>query len=137
MARECSNGPERPGLYINILGFFGSSESSLQDMITVDGTSIWAGAGVHLTSNATRVAAMKLMADLASGGNADEPAGKRARLESVIPTPAATSAQKTKAQTAVPPPPKPVLPLLCQAASQEDNSEADKVSLVTEEERRA
>jgi hypothetical protein len=51
--------------------------------------SIWAGDGVHLTSNAARVAAMKLMADLASGGDASEPASKRAQLESVIPIPAA------------------------------------------------
>jgi hypothetical protein len=47
---------------LNILEFFGPLESPLQDLTTVDGTSIWAGDGVHLTSNATRVAAAKLMA---------------------------------------------------------------------------
>jgi hypothetical protein len=49
---------------INLLSFFGSGESPPQDLTTVDGTSIWAGDGVHLTSNASRVAARKLMADL-------------------------------------------------------------------------
>jgi hypothetical protein len=53
---------------LNILSFFGSCESPPQDLTTVDGTSIWAGDGVHLTSNASRVAARKLMADLARGG---------------------------------------------------------------------
>ncbi|MFN9906749.1 MAG: hypothetical protein ACK56F_11605, partial [bacterium] len=52
--------------------------------VTVDGTSIWAGDGVHLTSNATRVSAMKMMAYVI-GGETAEPANKRARLESVIP----------------------------------------------------
>jgi hypothetical protein len=50
----------------------------------VDGASIWASDGVHLTSNATRVAAMKMMAYVI-GGETAEPANKRARLESVIP----------------------------------------------------
>jgi hypothetical protein len=54
----------------------------------VDGTSIWAGDGVHLTSNASRVAARKLMADLARGGEEGEPANKRTRLESIVPAPA-------------------------------------------------
>jgi hypothetical protein len=36
----------------------------------VDGTGICASDGVHLTSNATRVVARKLMADLANGGSA-------------------------------------------------------------------
>jgi hypothetical protein len=49
---------------LNILSFFGSCESPPQDLTTVDGTSIWAGDGVHLTSNASRVNARKLMADL-------------------------------------------------------------------------
>jgi hypothetical protein len=53
---------------LNILDFFGSSESSLQEVTTVDGASIWAGDGVHLTSNAIRVAAMKLMQNLANSG---------------------------------------------------------------------
>ncbi len=80
---------------------------------TVDGTSIWAGDGVHLTSTATRVAAMKLMADLASGGAAGgELASKRARLESVITAPAAPWAQKAEPQMAGPPSPKPVPPPL-------------------------
>ncbi len=53
---------------INILDFFGSSESSLQDVTTVDRASIWAGDGVHLAHNAIRVAAMKLMQNIANGG---------------------------------------------------------------------
>jgi hypothetical protein len=61
---------------------------SPQDLTTVEGASIWAGDGVHLTSNAGRVAARKLMADLARGGEEGEPAAKRSRLESVVPTPA-------------------------------------------------
>jgi hypothetical protein len=62
---------------LNILEFFGSLESPLQELTTVDGTSIWAG--VHLTSNATRVAAMKLMA-CTGGGETAEPANKRAGI---------------------------------------------------------
>ena len=54
----------------------------------MDGASIWAGDGIHLTSNASRVAARKLMADLAHGGLDDEPAANRTRLDSVIPVPA-------------------------------------------------
>jgi hypothetical protein len=72
---------------INLLSFFGSCESPPQDLTTVDGTSIWAGDGVHLTSNASRVAARKLMADLVRGGEEGE-ANKRTRLESVVPAPA-------------------------------------------------
>jgi hypothetical protein len=68
---------------LNVLEFFGPLESPLQDLTTVDGASIWAGDGVHLTSNATRVAAMKMMAYVI-GGETAEPANKRARLESVI-----------------------------------------------------
>jgi hypothetical protein len=41
---------------LNILSFFGSCESLPQDLTTVDGASIWAGDGIHLTSNASRVA---------------------------------------------------------------------------------
>ncbi len=37
---------------LNVLEFFGPLESNLQELTTVDGTSIWAGDGVHLTSNA-------------------------------------------------------------------------------------
>jgi hypothetical protein len=70
---------------LNILSFFGSCESLPQDLTTVDGASIWAGDGVHLTSNACRVAARKLMADLAAGGEEGEPANKRSRLESIVP----------------------------------------------------
>jgi hypothetical protein len=71
---------------LNILSFFGSCESPPQDLTTVDGASIWAGDGVHLTSNASRVAARKLMVDLARGGEEGEPATKRTRLESIVPT---------------------------------------------------
>jgi hypothetical protein len=39
---------------INILSFFGSCESLPQDLTPVDGASIWAGDGIHLTSNASR-----------------------------------------------------------------------------------
>jgi hypothetical protein len=104
---------ERTGLarIINLLSFFGSGESPPQDLTTVDGTSIWAGDGVHLTSNASRVAARKLMADLASGGEEGEPVNKRARLESVVPSPA--PAKKKNVAAGQPPtsPPRPVPPL--------------------------
>ncbi len=73
---------------LNILSFFGSCEFPPQDLTTVDGTSIWAGDGVHLMSNASRVTARKLMADLARGGDEGEPENKRTRLESIVPTPA-------------------------------------------------
>jgi hypothetical protein len=103
---------ERTGLarIINLQSFFGSGESSPQDLTTVDGTSIWAGDGVHLTSNASRVAPRKLMADLASGGEEGKPVNKRARLESVVPSPA--PAKKKNAAMGQPPtsPPKPVPP---------------------------
>jgi hypothetical protein len=36
---------------LNILEFFGPLESPLQELATIDETSIWAGDGVHLTSN--------------------------------------------------------------------------------------
>jgi hypothetical protein len=93
--------------FLNILSFFGSCESPPQDLTTVDGTSIWAGDGVHLTSNASRVAARKLMADLARGGEEGEPATKRTRLESVVPAPA--PAKKKVAAMGQPPssPPRP------------------------------
>jgi hypothetical protein len=76
----------------------------------VDGTSIWAGDGVHLTSNASRVAARKLMADLVRGGEEGEPANKRTRLESIVPAPA--PAKKKGAAVGQPPtlPPRPVPP---------------------------
>ncbi len=102
--------PERLGYFINIFSFFGSCESPPQDLTTVDGTSIWAGDGVHLTSNASRVAARKLMADLARGGKEGEPAHKRTRLESIVPAPA--PAKKKGAAAGQPPtsPPRPVPP---------------------------
>ncbi len=68
---------------LNILEFFGPLESPLQEITTVDRTSIWAGDRVQLTSNATRVAAMKLMVYIASGGGGGgggEPASKRGSL---------------------------------------------------------
>jgi hypothetical protein len=91
-----------------MLGFFGLLESSLQDLTTVDGASIWADDGVHLTSNASRVAAQKLMLHIATEGTGGEPANKRARLESVSPTQAAPNPPKQN----MPPTPKPVPPPL-------------------------
>jgi hypothetical protein len=77
----------------------------------VDGASIWACNGVHLTSNASRVTARKLMADLANGGQGGELMNKRAQLESVIPTPvAAGKKEPTKSQP--PPVPRPWPPPL-------------------------
>ncbi len=96
---------------LNVLEFFGPLESPLQDLTTVDGASIWAGDGMHLTSNASRVAAMKMMAYI-NGGETAEPANKRARLESVIPVRAATAKATKPAQPAPVPPPKPVPPPL-------------------------
>jgi hypothetical protein len=58
---------------LNILEFFGPLESPLQELTTVDGTSIWAGNGVHLTSNATRVAAMKMMACIIAARRPSQP----------------------------------------------------------------
>jgi hypothetical protein len=97
---------------INILEFFGPLESPLQELATVDGTSIWAGDGVHLTSNATRVAATRLMKIIVGGSETQEPATKRARLESVIPVRASPSPAAKAAQPAPPPAPKPVPPPL-------------------------
>jgi hypothetical protein len=94
---------------INILSFFGPFESFLQELTTVDGASIWAGDRVHLTSNASKVVARKLMADLANGGQGSEPFNKGARLESVIPTPVA--AGKKELAKSQPLPPSPVLRL--------------------------
>ncbi len=96
---------------LNILEFFGTLESPLQELTTVDGTSIWAGDGVHLPSNATRVAAMKMMACII-GGETAEPANKRARLESVIPVRSIPLPAVKPVQPAPPPPPKPVPPPL-------------------------
>ncbi len=97
---------------INLLSFFGSGESPPQDLTTVDGTSIWAGDGVHLTSNASRVAARKLMANLVSGGEDSEPANKRARLESVVPAPAPVKKKAAAMGQPLTSPPRPVPPLL-------------------------
>jgi hypothetical protein len=95
---------------INLLSFFGSCESPPQDLTTVDGTSIWAGNGVHLTSNASRVAARKLMADLVRGGEEGEPASKRTRLESVVPAPAPAKKKVAAAGQLPTSPPRPVPP---------------------------
>jgi hypothetical protein len=104
---------------LNVLEFFGPLESPLQELTTVDGTSTWAGNGVHLTSNATRVAAMKMMAYII-GGKTPEPANKSGRLELVIPvrsTPPPTAKPvppptAKPVQPAPPPPPEPVPPPL-------------------------
>ncbi len=72
---------------IDITECFGQHESSLQNLATVDGASIWAGDRIHLTSNATLVAARRLMEMVEGGAGAEEPVSKRARLESVIPAP--------------------------------------------------
>jgi hypothetical protein len=97
---------------LNMIEFFGPLESPLQELSTVDGTSIWAGDGVHLTSNATRVAATKLMKTINGGSEPQEPATKRARLESVIPVRASPSTATKAAPPAPPPAPKPVPPPL-------------------------
>ncbi len=96
---------------LNVLEFFGPLESPLQELTTVDGTSIWPGDGVHLTSNATRVTARKMMAYVI-GGETAEPASKRAGLESVIPVRSSAPVGAKPAQPAPPPPPKPVPPPL-------------------------
>jgi hypothetical protein len=97
---------------INILSFFGSCESFPQDLTTVDGASIWAGDGIHLTSNASRVAARMLMADLSHGGQEGEPAAKRTRLESVVPIPAPAKKKEAAKSNPTPPPPRPCPPPL-------------------------
>jgi hypothetical protein len=84
----------------------------LQELTTVDGMSIWAGDGVNLTSNANRVAALKLMQHIAMEGAGGEPANKRARLESVILTQAAPKPPKPNIPPPPPPTPKPVPPPL-------------------------
>ncbi len=95
---------------VNLLSFFGSGESLPQDLTTVDGASIWAGNGVHLTSNASRVAARKLMADLVNGGKDGEPENKRARLESVVPAPAPAKKKNAAKGQPLTSPPRPVPP---------------------------
>jgi hypothetical protein len=107
---------------LNVLEFFGPLESTLQELTTVDGTSIWAGDGVHLTSNTTRVAARKMMAYVI-GGETAEPASKRARLESVIPVRSTAPLAAKPAQPAPPPPPKPVPPRSgCPASCQQTSA---------------
>jgi hypothetical protein len=95
---------------INLLSFFGSGESLPQDLTTVDGASIWAGDRVHLTSNTSRVAARKLMADLVNGGEDGEPENKRARLESVVPAPAPAKKKAAAKGQPLTSPPRPVPP---------------------------
>jgi hypothetical protein len=52
------------------------------------------------------------MAALSSGGQGDEPANKRARLESVIPAPVAAGKKETAKNQQSTPPPKPCPPPL-------------------------
>jgi uncharacterized membrane protein YgcG len=84
----------------------------LQELTTPDGTSVWAGDGVHLTSPAYRVAARLLAAELERSvlGETGEPATKRPRLESVVLAPAPPPAKP--AFKAPPPMPKLVAPPL-------------------------
>jgi hypothetical protein len=109
---EAASMGERTGLarIIKLLNFFGSGESPPQDLTTVDRTSIWAGDGVQLTSNASRVAARKLMADLANGGEEGEPVNKKARLESVVPAPAPAKKKNAAMGQPTTSPPRPVPP---------------------------
>ncbi len=87
-------------------------ETPPQDLTTPDGTSVWAGDGVHLTSPAYRVAARLLTAELerSASGEMGEPATKRPRLESVVPAAAPPPAKPVF--KAPPPTPKPVAPPL-------------------------
>jgi len=102
----------REAKVIDLCKLFGSAETPLQELTTPDGTSVWAGDGVHLTSPAYRVAARLLAAELerAAMGEAGEPASKRQRLESVVPAPAPPPVRP--AAKAPPPKPKPVAPPL-------------------------
>jgi hypothetical protein len=97
---------------IDLCKLFGSAETPLQELTTPDGTSVWAGDGVHLTSPAYSVAARLLAAELerSAMGEAGEPATKRQRLESVVPA-SAPPPVKPAAKT-VPAAPKPVAPPL-------------------------
>ena len=90
---------------IDLCKLFGSAETPFQELTTPDGTSVWAGDGVHLTSPAYRVAARLLIAELerSDKGEAGEPATKRQRLESVVPAPAPPPIR----QAIKPPPPTP------------------------------
>jgi hypothetical protein len=102
----------REAKVIDLCKLFGSAETPLQELTTPDGTSVWAGDGVHLTSPAYRVAARLLAAELERSvlGEAGEPATKRPRLESVVPAP--TQPPVKPALKAPPPTPKPVAPPL-------------------------
>jgi hypothetical protein len=95
---------------IDLCKLFGSAETPFQELTTPDGTSVWAGDGVHLTSPAYRVAARLLTAELerSEKGETGEPVTKRQRLESVVPAPAPPPTR----QVSKPPPPmpKPVAP---------------------------
>jgi hypothetical protein len=100
----------REAKVIYLCKLFGSAETPLQELKTPDGTSVWAGDGVHLTSPAYRVAARLLAAELERSalGEAGEPATKRQRLESVVPAPAPPPVKP--AAKAPPAAPKPVAP---------------------------
>ncbi len=95
---------------IDLCKLFGSAETPLQELTTLDGTSVWAGDGVHLTSPAYRVAGRLLAAELERSvlGEAGEPATKRPRLESVVPALAPPPAKPVFTA----PPPTPVAPPL-------------------------
>jgi hypothetical protein len=102
----------REAKVIDLCKLFGAAETPLQELTTPDGTSVWAGDGVHLTSPAYRVAARLLATELERSelGEAGEPATKRPRLESVVPAPAPPPAKPVF--KAPPPMPKPVAPPL-------------------------
>jgi hypothetical protein len=59
---------------------FGSAETPLQELATPDGTSVWAGDGVHLTSPAYRVAARLLAAELERSGLGEAQRGQGWRV---------------------------------------------------------
>ncbi len=88
-----------PCIRIDLCKLFDSAETPLQELTTPDGTSVWAGDGVHLTSPAYRVAARLLTAELERSmlGETGEPATKRPRLESVVPAAAAEAADAAAA----------------------------------------
>jgi hypothetical protein len=97
---------------IDLSKLFGSAETPFQELTTPDGTSVWAGDEVHLTSPTYRVAPRLLTAELerAEQGETGEPVTKRPRLESMVPAPAPPP---TRQATKLPPPmPKPVAPPL-------------------------
>ncbi len=85
----------REAKVIDLCKLFGLAETPFQELTTPDGTSVWAGDGVHLTSPAYRVAARLLTAELERSelGETGEPTTKRQRLESVVPAPAPPAAK--------------------------------------------